>query len=63
MLGAEGLDELDVFGLGAGLDEDAEVGLTLVESLGALAETTSETVVLERVLQDLLRRGERPADR
>ena len=54
VLGAEGLNELDVLGLSAGLDEDTEVGLALVEGLGALAETASETVVDEGVLQDLL---------
>ena len=54
VLRAEGLDELDVLGLSAGLDEDAKVSLTLVESLGTLAETTSETVVNECVLQNLL---------
>ena len=54
VLGTEGLNQLDVLGLSAGLDEDAEVGLTLVEGLGALAETAGETVVNEGVLQDLL---------
>ena len=54
VLGTESLNQLDVLGLSAGLDEDAEVGLALVESLGALAETASETVVDEGVLQDLL---------
>ena len=54
VLRAQGLDELDVLGLSAGLDEDAKVSLTLVESLGTLAETTSETVVNECVLQNLL---------
>ena len=55
VLGTESLDELDVLGLRAGLDEDAKVGLTLVEGLGALTETAGETVVNEGVLQDLLR--------
>ena len=54
VLSTEGLDELDVLGLRAGLDEHAEVGLALVEGLGALAETAGETVVNESVLQDLL---------
>ena len=54
VLSTEGLDELNVLGLSAGLDEDAKVSLTLVESLGTLAETTSETVVNECVLQNLL---------
>lgn len=54
VLGAQRLDELDVLSLRAGLDEDAEVGLTLIEGLGALAETAGETVMDEGVLQDLL---------
>ena len=54
VLGTEGLNELDVLSLRASLDEDAKVGLTLIEGLGALTETTSETVVDEGVLQDLL---------
>jgi hypothetical protein len=36
--------------LSAGLDENAEVSDTLVERLGALAETASESVVDEGVL-------------
>lgn len=55
VLGAESLNELDVLGLRAGLDENAQMGLALVEGLGALTETASETVVDESVLQDLLR--------
>ena len=54
VLGAESLDKFEVFCLGVGFDEDAKVSLTLVESLGTLAETTSETVVNECVLQNLL---------
>ena len=54
VLGAKGLDELNVLGLGASLDEDAKVGLTLVEGLGALAETTGEAVMLERDFENLL---------
>lgn len=45
VLVAESLDELDVLGLGAGLVQDAEMGLSPVEGLGALSEATSETVV------------------
>ena len=55
VLCAECLDELDVLGLRASLDEDAQMGLALVEGLGALTETTGETVVDEGILQDLLR--------
>ena len=54
VLRAEGLDELDVLGLSARLEEDAQVRLALVKRLRALAETASETVVDESVLQDLL---------
>jgi hypothetical protein len=59
VLGAESLDELGVLGFSASLVEDTEVGLTLVESLGGLTETTSESVVdhgdLENLLESILR--------
>lgn len=45
VLRAKGLNELDVLGLGAGLDEDAKVGLAFVKSLGTLTESTSKTIV------------------
>lgn len=45
VLGAEGLNELRVLGLGDSLDENTEVSLALVEGLGGLAETTGKTVV------------------
>lgn len=54
VLSTEGLNELDVLGLSARLDEDAQVRLTLVKRLSALTETASKTVMDERVLQDLL---------
>ena len=54
VLRAEGLDELDVLGLSARLDEHTQVRLALVKCLRALAQTTGKTVVNERVLQDLL---------
>ena len=54
VLSAEGLDELDILGLSARLDEDAQVRLALVKGLRTLAETTSETVVNKSVLQNLL---------
>jgi len=54
VLGAESLDELGVLGFSAGLVEDAKVGLTLVESLSSLTETTGETVVNHGDLEDLL---------
>jgi len=55
VLSAERLDELDVFGLRTGFDEDAKMGLALVQSLGALTKTASETIVDESVLQNLLK--------
>jgi hypothetical protein len=45
VLGAESLDELGVLGLGAGLVQDAEMGLSLVEGFGALSESSSQSVV------------------
>ena len=36
--------------LGTGLDQDTQVSLPLVEGLGTLPQTTSETVVNESVL-------------
>ena len=54
MLSAERLNELEVLGLRAGLDEHAQVRLALVERLGALAETASQPIVDQRVLEDLL---------
>lgn len=50
---AESLDELDVLLLGASFVQDAEMGLTLVKSLGALAQTTSKTVVDHGLLENL----------
>lgn len=54
VLGAESLDELDVFGLSAGLNQDGKMGLALVKGLGTLAKTTSKTVMDESILQHLL---------
>lgn len=54
VLSTESLDELDVLGLGTGLDKNAEVGLTFVQRLGTLAQTTSKPVVNESILQNLL---------
>ena len=50
----EGLDELDVLGFRAGLNEDAQVRLAFVKRLRTLTKTTSETIMDEGVLQDLL---------
>ena len=54
VLSTEGLDELDVLGLRARLDEDAQVRLALVKRLRALTKTASETIMDESVLEDLL---------
>ena len=54
VLVAQSLDELEVLGLVARLDENAKVGLAAVERLGALAQTTGKTVVDKGLLQDLL---------
>ena len=54
VLSAERLNELNILGLRAGLDENAQMGLALVQGLGALTETASETVMDEGVLQNLL---------
>lgn len=40
--------------LSAGLDQDTEMSLPLVQSLGTLPQTTGESVVNESVLEDLL---------
>jgi hypothetical protein len=61
VLRTECFNELDVLGLRAGLDENAKVGLTLVEGLGTLTETTSKAVMNECVLQNLLN-GERGSE-
>ena len=55
VLRAESLDELDVLLFTASLDQHTEVGLATVESLGALAETTSKTVVNQSLLKDFLK--------
>ena len=54
VLSAKSFDELNVLGFGTGLDEDAEMGLALIESLGTLAESPRKTVMNESVLQNLL---------
>ncbi len=61
VLSAEGLNQLDVLGLSASLDENAQVGLTLVQGLSTFTETAGKAVVDEGVLQDLLlKRNFRP---
>lgn len=54
VFGTESLNQLDVLGLVTGLDEDTQMSLALVESLGGFTETTGETIVNESSLQDLL---------
>ena len=54
VLRAQGLDELDVLGLSARLDEHAQMRLALVQRLRALTQPARETVVNERRLQNLL---------
>ena len=54
VLGAESNDELLVGLLLAGLVEDAHMGLTAVEGLGSLTETTGKTVVHEGDLENTL---------
>ena len=54
VFGAKRLNELDVFGLVAGLVKDAQVGLTFVKGLCGFTETTGKTIVNESVLQNLL---------
>jgi hypothetical protein len=43
-----------MYSVSAGLDENTQMGLALVQVLGALTETASETVMNEDVLQNLL---------
>jgi len=54
MGGAKCFDELDILRLRASLDKHTKVGLTPIQRLCALAQTTRKTVVLKRLLQDLL---------
>ena len=55
MLVAQGLNELDVLGLIAGLAQHTQVGLTAVKGLGGLTQTTGETVVHQGLLEHLLK--------
>ena len=56
MLRAKGLNKLDVFSLSASLDQNTEVGFTLVEGLGTLTKTTSKTIMDKGIFQNLLNR-------
>lgn len=53
-LSAESFDELDVLRLSATFVEHTEMGLTLVEGLGGLSQTSSKTVNDQRTLENLL---------
>ena len=55
VFGTQGLDQLDVLCFRTSLDENAQVGLAFVKRFGAFAKTASQTIVNERVFQDLLR--------
>lgn len=55
VFGAQGLNQLDVLGLGTGLYENAEMGLTFVKGLGTFTQATSQSVVDKGIFQDLLR--------
>jgi hypothetical protein len=52
VLVAQSLDELDVHGLLAVGSQNAQVSLTLVQSLGRLADTTNQTIGADGSLQN-----------
>ena len=54
VLGTESLNELYILGFCASFDKNAKMSLAFVKGLGGFTETTSETVVNECVLQNLL---------
>jgi hypothetical protein len=53
VLSAQGLDETDVLLLFAGLSEDTQMGLTAIQGLDGLTETTGKTVVDHGATEDL----------
>ena len=57
VVGAQRFDELGVLRLRAGIDEDAEVRLALVECLCALPQATRKPVMYQCIFKHLLRRG------
>lgn len=57
MVGTQRLNELDVLSLGASINEDAKMCLTLVKSLGTFPKTTGEPIVYKGILQHLLLEG------
>ena len=54
VFGTECLNQLDVLGLGTGLDEDTQVSLAFIEGLGGFAKAAGETIVNESSLQNFL---------
>jgi hypothetical protein len=54
---AQSFDELDVFTLLAILSQEAKVSFLSVEGFNALTETTSETIVDQRLFKDGLKGG------
>lgn len=54
VLRTERFNELKILRFGTSFDENAKVGLTFVECFGAFTQSAGETIVYERVLQDLL---------
>lgn len=53
MFGAESLDKTDVLLLLTGLSQDTEMGLTAIQSLDGLTDTTGKTVVDHGATEDL----------
>lgn len=46
---AEGFNEFDVFGLSTGLNEDAQMRLTLVQGLGTFTQSPRKTIVYKSI--------------
>lgn len=53
VLSAESFDQLDVLLLTASFDQDAEMGLSSIQSLCTFSETSSKTIMNECLLQHL----------
>jgi len=58
VFGTEGLNQLEVLGFATGLNEDTQVSLAFIESLGGFTETAGKTITNESGLQDLLQHEE-----
>jgi hypothetical protein len=54
MFSAEGLNEFNVLGFCACLDEDTQMGRTFVQGFCAFAEASSKTIMNESTFQNLL---------